>query len=152
MRASTVSFVAGDAGQDQGLGAVVPPQRRRRTQAPVRDGLLDARGAVELGGEIAAGSGDRIVVDRAPAGSHQEDEVGVAGVEDLVDDVAGLGGLGRRVLEPAGGEVLLDSTTDDAGQHEEDGRRHEDPAPPTDGETTQPCQHAPPLGAVSYAG
>ena len=67
---------------------------------------LDPRLGGQLGGEGPAGGGDGGVVDVAVRGRHQQDEVGLARVEHVLEDLAGPGGLGGRVVEPAGGQVL----------------------------------------------
>jgi len=96
--------VAGDASEHQGLAAVARAKRGGRAQRPVADGTLDVRGAEETQGDVSASGASSGVVDAARPGGDDQHDVGVAGVELVVEGVGCEGGLSARIVEAAAAE------------------------------------------------
>ena len=109
---------AGEAGEDQRLGAVLALAAAAASRATSRSGLAHVAAPGRAAAVRAAPAcGHRRAVDALAAlGRDQQDHVGVAGAEAVPEQVGGLGRLGARVVEAARGQVLGHPAADDAGQ------------------------------------
>ncbi len=111
-----------DAPDDQRLVAVVAAQRGCVVLGPVRHDARHAGLGGQLVGDRLAGGGHLGRVDVAVLGRDEEEDVGGAGAELLVEELVGQGRLGCRVLEAAGDEAFGDAAPEHHGDDEgEDG-------------------------------
>jgi hypothetical protein len=91
------------------------PITPRAIASPVRHDARYPGLGRQLVGDRLAGGGHLGRVDVAVLGRDEEEDVGGAGAELLVEELVGLGGLGRRVLEAAGDEPFGDAAPEDDG-------------------------------------
>jgi hypothetical protein len=132
-RGDLLVLVAGEAAEHERLAAVGAAQRGG-AGGPVRGGLDDGRLRGQLLDEGPAGGSDSRVVDVAAGRGDQQQQVGGAGAELLLEHAGGGDRLGARVVEAPGREVRGDPAADRPGEREEGQGDEQDP--PGSGEHT----------------
>jgi len=75
------------------------------------------------------------------AGRDQQDQIGVTGVELVLDHPLGPDGLGARILEPTGGQVVGDPAPHRARHGEDRHCAQQDPTVASHGEASQAVEH-----------
>jgi len=74
-------------------------------------------------------------------GGDLDDQVGLAGVEPLLEEVLGSGRGGVRVSEPARGQVVRGGAAEDASEDEQEPGERQDPAWSLDAEIGESSEH-----------
>lgn len=120
--------------------ACVVAKRHSPAQRPVRRCLGDVRLGREGSCQGHAGSGHGRIVDAAVRGVDEQDELGVAGAQVVLEVAGGPIGLRARILEPARREVAEHPDTD-AGDDDEQSREPQDRTPATDREPSKASEH-----------
>ena len=105
------SLVAFDVRHDQGAGSVAAAQRLRLAGAPVgHDGIDTGRVGELLGDRLTGGDGVGLVDGSAAGVGRKDDEVGLAGVKSLRQQVGGTDRFGRGTQEATAGQPVGDVT------------------------------------------
>jgi hypothetical protein len=132
---------------DQSPPPVLGAQRRGAALGPVRHDAPHVGLVRQSLRQVAAGLGNVGVVDVALFGGDQQDQVGYASTEPLVEQVLGLRRLGGRVLEATGDQPVGHAAAEDAGDGEEDDGADEDEPGAAGDEAGDGGQHRTPRGA-----
>ena len=116
-------------------------RRRRAPERPVRHGLADPGRRGHVLGQCSSLGRHRRIVDGARLGRHQEDEIGLVGVEGAHQVAMGL--LRRRagIVESAAAEMLGDVAPDQGGHDDEDADAGEERDPPPNHQRRQVPEH-----------
>ena len=139
--------ISGDVGEHERLVAVGTPQRRRRTERPVRLHVRDVGPLGQRGGEGGPVGGRLRVVDAARRRAGQQDEVRCAVAEASFEYLGGACALRVRILETTVLKHAERSRTERSCGDHEHGAEGEDEPPTTHSEPGQSSEHG---GRVRY--